>query len=161
MFTIIFVSVTHRSPINFLLFLVSLGPMCPRQFFFHSLSSSHTKCLSYPICSSVSIYIPRPSFSAKFSSFDIVHLLLQMKYCVSLPFFPPNIAGRLGEWYLYLVFFICICSVFGECMLIFWSWVRIPVTARSKFFGFRGLGSAHWITLGKPYLSIDKKDVVA
>ena len=108
-----FLRVTHRSPINFLLFLVSLGPMCPRQFFFHSLSSSHTKCLSYPICSSVSIYIPRPSFSAKFSSFDIVHLLLQMKYCVSLPFFPPNIAGRLGEWYLYLVFFICICSVFG------------------------------------------------
>ena len=104
MFTIIFVSVTHRSPINFLLFLVSLGPMCPRQFFFHSLSSSHTKCLSYPICSSVSIYIPRPSFSAKFSSFDIVHLLLKWNI-VFLCHFSLQIS--LGGW------------VSGTCILYF------------------------------------------
>ena len=106
------VSVTHRSPINFLLFLVSLGPMRPRQFFSFSVSFSHQMSSISNTFLRFHLYSPSILF-CQILFFRHISSSPQMKYCVSLPFFRPNIAGRLGEWYLYLVFFICICSVFG------------------------------------------------
>ena len=112
MFTILFVCLSHTVLQLLSSFSLSAWVRCVQgNFFFHSLSPSHTKCLPYPIRSSVSIYIPRPSFSAKFSSFDIFHLLLKWNI-VFLCHFPLQIS--LGGWVsgISILYFLFVFAVY-------------------------------------------------
>ena len=110
MFTILFVCLSHTMAFSF----SNYFPPFPCQpvsdaskaiFFSFSVSFSHQMSSIFNTFLCFHRYSPSILF-CQILFFRHISSSPQMKYCVSLPFSPPNIAGRLGEWYSYFFLFV-------------------------------------------------------
>ena len=106
MFTILFVCLSHTVLQLISSFSLSAWVRCVQgNFFSFSVSFSYQMSSIFNTFLCFHRYSPSILF-CQILFFRHISSSPQMKYCVSLPFSPPNIAGRLGEWYSYFFLFV-------------------------------------------------------